>query len=245
MYRSSIRVPTRHEPIDDHHPRGTELTMLELAVLGLLKERAMHGYELRKQLTTRLGLFWTVSFGSLYPTLRKMERHGLVQKVRPPEPGSRRRQIYRITDTGEHRFLDLLEERAGTAEEDKFPLRLAFFRYLRPETRIRLLERRKAYLEDRLAEGQRRLSRVTGASDTYTLSLMRHGVEITERDIAWLDELIVAERGVWEDSPSPRPRSEAPATAEVESLNSAGGAGVGDQEPEHQPEEGTEITTKA
>jgi DNA-binding PadR family transcriptional regulator len=170
--------------------------VLELAVLGLLKERAMHGYELRKQLTQRLGFFWTVSFGSLYPTLRKMERRGAVEKARPAEAGQRRKQVYRITPAGEAEFLELLEEGTASAwEDEKFPLRLTFFRYLRPETRIRLLERRKDYLEDKLEEGRRSLARVRrNRDDTYTLSLMRHGVEVTERDIAWLEELIAAEQ---------------------------------------------------
>lgn len=219
--------------------------MLDLAVLGLLKERAMHGYELRKQLTTRLGFFWTVSFGSLYPTLRKMERNGLVAKVRPVETGSRRRQVYSITDSGEEQFFDLLEEGGGAAGEDKFPLRLAFFRYLRPETRIRLLERRKAYLEDRLAEGLRRLSRVSGASDTYTLSLMRHGVDITERDIAWLDELIAAERGTWDDPAGQRPR---PGTGTVEHPDRPDPSPADSPvqaEPGHQAGDSPEIVTQA
>jgi DNA-binding PadR family transcriptional regulator len=189
--------------------------MLDLAVLGLLKERAMHGYELRKQLTQRLGFFWTVSFGSLYPTLRKLERRGWVAKTRsgderPASGSGRRKQVYRITAEGERQFLTLLEGPGGA--EDKFTLRLAFFRYLRPETRIRLLERRKAYLQDRLEEGRRSLSGATGRSaDAYTLSLMRHGVEITERDIEWLDELVAAERstGGQPEGPPSTPPAEA------------------------------------
>jgi DNA-binding PadR family transcriptional regulator len=171
--------------------------MLELAILGLLKERPMHGYELRKQLGVRLGFFWTVSFGSLYPTLRRLERAGSIEKLRPTEPSSRRRQAYRITAEGEVNFLNLLEEGTSSAwEEDKFPLRLAFFRHVRPEVRIRLLQRRKEYLEEKLDEGRRSLSRAKrGRADLWTLSLMRHGVEVTERDIQWLDELIAAERG--------------------------------------------------
>lgn len=46
--------------------------MLELPVLGLLKEKSMHGYELRKQLGAMLGPFWQVSWGSLYPALRRL-----------------------------------------------------------------------------------------------------------------------------------------------------------------------------
>jgi DNA-binding PadR family transcriptional regulator len=184
--------------------------MLDLAVLGLLKERAMHGYELRKQLIQRLGFFWTVSFGSLYPTLRKLEREGWVSKERetpaapPRQSGSgRRKQVYRITAEGEREFLTMLAGPAG-AEVDKFTLRLAFFRYLGPDARIRLLERRKAYLQDRLEEGVQSLEHAENRrADTYTLSLMRHGIEVTERDIEWLDGLIAAERGDAPQRPEP------------------------------------------
>lgn len=171
--------------------------MLELAILGLLKERPMHGYELRKQLSQKLGLFWTVSFGSLYPTLKKLERRGVVEKVTPEgEDRPRRKQEYRITAAGEDDFLALLGETDAPAfDEEKFPLRLAFFRYLKPEIRLRLLERRRAYLEDRLSQGERALQRALRLrADTYTVALMRHGVNGIQNDIAWLDDLIAAER---------------------------------------------------
>ncbi len=190
--------------------------MLELAILGLLKERAMHGYELRKQLGQRLGFFWTVSFGSLYPALKKLERRGLVEKFLAPEETSRRKQVYRITEGGEREFMELISEGASSAwEEEKFPLRLAFFAYLKPETRIRLLERRKAYLEDKLAEGSRSLNRARrGRTDVYTLSLMRHGMDTTAHDIAWLEELIAIERGGIEPAQPVRPPPpEAPSDA--------------------------------
>ncbi len=171
--------------------------MLELAILGLLKERPMHGYELRKQLAQKLGLFWTVSFGSLYPTLKKLERRGVVEKVpSDAEERLRRKQEYRITDAGEADFLELLGELdSNTLEEEKFPLRLAFFRYLRPEIRLRLLERRRSYLHERLAQAERALDRALRLrADTYTIALMRHGLNGINNDLVWLDELIAAER---------------------------------------------------
>ncbi|MGI8574489.1 MAG: PadR family transcriptional regulator [Egibacteraceae bacterium] len=194
--------------------------MLELAILGLLKERSMHGYELKKQLGVRLGFFWTVSFGSLYPTLKKLERRGAVEKIFPVPQTSRRKQVYRITEEGEVLFLALAEEGAETSwEEEKFPLRLAFFRFLKPETRIRLLERRKSYLEERLEMAHRSLSRAKGSrSDSYTLSLMRHGVDVTAHDIAWLDELITAERAAIErgDDEQHQDQTEQPASDQSE-----------------------------
>ena len=172
--------------------------MLELAILGLLKEQPMHGYELRKQLSQKLGFFWTVSFGSLYPTLKRLEQREVVEMHAYGDKPSRKRQVYAITERGEREFLELLAESAVTRwEEDKFPLRLAFFRYLKPEMRIRLLERRKDYLEDKLDFGRASLRRTLdrkNRADSYTVSLMRHGLDMTERDIVWLDELIATER---------------------------------------------------
>ncbi len=55
--------------------------MLELAILGLLKEHDLHGYELKKRLTDTLGAFSSVSFGSLYPALGRLERAGAVMAV--------------------------------------------------------------------------------------------------------------------------------------------------------------------
>ena len=53
--------------------------MLELAILGLLKEQPLHGYELKKRLGDTLGFLWGVSYGSLYPALRRLERAGASQ----------------------------------------------------------------------------------------------------------------------------------------------------------------------
>ncbi|MGI9018737.1 MAG: PadR family transcriptional regulator [Euzebya sp.] len=171
--------------------------MLDLAILGLLKERAMHGYELKRQLGQRLGFFWSVSFGSLYPTLKKLESQGFVERLPDTDIRSRRRQNYRITEAGELGFLSLIEQGSTSAwEEEKFPLRFVFFRYLPTETRVWLLQRRRDYLEDKLQEGRAGLTRARrGRADTYTLSLMRHGVEQAEHDLAWIDELLAAEGG--------------------------------------------------
>src|SRR5712691_1128870 len=126
--------------------------MLELAILGLLKERPMHGYQLSRELSESLGGFWRVSYGSLYPTLRRLEREGAVEPVFDDQEVGRRKNVYRITEKGEKLFFELLQESPhdNTTEDTRFRVRLAFFKYLPPETRIRLLERRRAALEDRL-----------------------------------------------------------------------------------------------
>lgn len=177
----------------------------------------MHGYELKKQLGQKLGHFWQVSFGSLYPTLKRLERRGAVESVFAGERTSRRKNVYRITPKGEEEFLLLIEDRASTAwEEDKFPLRLAFFRYLKPDVRIRLLERRKVYLQEKLSDLQRSLDDAAEPIDSYTLSLLKHGMEATKADIAWLEDLIASERSQAADAGEQAPRATTERTGDTE-----------------------------
>jgi DNA-binding PadR family transcriptional regulator len=185
--------------------------MLELPVLGLLKERSMHGYELRKQLGAMLGPFWQVSWGSLYPTLRRLAKAEAVEKLAERSAsrsrragksakasgltGGRRKTVYRITPKGEEIFTAILEETAAAVDAEHFTLKLAFFRYMAPEARIALLERRRAYLQEKLAQFKANLADYKERIDSYTLSLQNHGMAATENDIAWIDELITKERG--------------------------------------------------
>ena len=62
--------------------------MLELAILGLLKEQELHGYELKKRLSEMLGFASRVSFGSLYPALARLEAEGAVKAVEANDAGA-------------------------------------------------------------------------------------------------------------------------------------------------------------
>jgi DNA-binding PadR family transcriptional regulator len=175
--------------------QGRTVRMLELAILGLLKERAMHGYQLKKRLADTLGGFWQVSYGSLYPALKRLQREGAVEMIFPREQVGRRKNVYRITEKGEAMFAELLERAGQDASEDSgFSVRFAFFQYLKPETRIRLLERRRSFLEGRWTHLKESLQRLKEGIDSYTLSLMNRELSTTEDDIRWLDELIQAEQ---------------------------------------------------
>lgn len=65
------------------------------AVLGLLAERPMHGYEMISELEQRTGGVWRPSPGSIYPTLQMLEDEGLIVSE---ESGGRKR--FTLTDTG-------------------------------------------------------------------------------------------------------------------------------------------------
>src|SRR6266542_1902751 len=105
--------------------------VLELAVLGLLKEKPMYGYEVKKRLDERLGHTWKFSYGSLYPTLKKLSQLEAVEMESPDGETTRKKKfVYRITPKGEELFESLLDESGAAATEDReaFMMRLAFFR---------------------------------------------------------------------------------------------------------------------
>lgn len=159
----------------------------------------MHGYQLNRELSEQLGGLWRVSYGSLYPSLRRLERDGAIRKEAADGTGARRKTVYAITPEGERLFLELLQEppQEGQTEDARFRVRLAFFRYLPPETRVRLLERRRQGLQERLAEVKAHL-RDPGTTDNYQRALMDHARAATEADIAWLNDLIHTERQKFE-----------------------------------------------
>ncbi|GAA1391937.1 PadR family transcriptional regulator [Pseudonocardia kongjuensis] len=178
--------------------------MLEFAVLGLLQEGPLHGYELRKQLGRRLGGLRAFSYGSLYPALRRLLRAGLIAET-GPDPAdveravgagwSRRgRRVYRITAEGKERFGELLDDAGPQAWEDgSFGVHLAFFSRTPADTRLRILEGRRRAVEERRDGLRAALGRTGEQIDRYTRELHRLGLESSEREVRWLNELIAAE----------------------------------------------------
>jgi len=180
--------------------------MLDLAILGILHESPMHGYELRKQLATKLGtLRAAISYGSLYPTLRRLQAgHWITEGAEPadadpaeipPMTSRRGRVVYTITAEGKERFQELLAQIGPeTYDDPAFGVHFAFFSRTDQQTRIRILEGRRRRVEER-REGLRDvLGRAAERFDAYTLELQRHGLDAAEREVRWLEELIATER---------------------------------------------------
>jgi DNA-binding PadR family transcriptional regulator len=184
--RVAAVISNRYSYIDSIYRR---VYVLDFAILGLLRERPRHGYELKRALG-ELG-FWQVSFGSLYPALRRLEKQGFIEAAK----GEGRRKAYHVTEPGRIRFGEMLADSGDDSDRD-FQLRLAFLGYVEPGSRLGVLEDRSAALQDRLHGARRsfRGARSTRNPDRYRMALMERRVRSTEADIAWLDELIAGER---------------------------------------------------
>jgi DNA-binding PadR family transcriptional regulator len=177
-------------------------TVFELAVLGLLAESPMHGYELRKRLNATLGSFRAFSFGSLYPTLRRLQAAGHIATEGPvvdidavPLSSKRSRVTYRITAEGKERLADLLGDAGPQSwSDDGFGVHLAFFSRTSSEARMRILEGRRRRVEERREERRSAVARAAERLDTYTAELHQLGLEASDREVRWLNELIDQER---------------------------------------------------
>jgi DNA-binding PadR family transcriptional regulator len=181
--------------------------LLELAILGLLHESPMHGYELRKRLNAVLGAFRALSYGTLYPCLRDLVARGWIAESTsatslPGGPtgvtgsGSRRaRIVYEFTAEGKEHFQSLLAQSGPAAwEDDTFNVHFAFFARTDADVRLRILEGRRSRLEERLDSFRSAAAQRRERLDLYTAELQRHGLESVEREVRWLSELIETER---------------------------------------------------
>ncbi len=175
--------------------------VLELAILGLLHESPMHGYELRKRLNAVLGTFRAFSYGSLYPALKDLLARGWITEEStdsidaPTLTGRRAKIVYKLTADGKEHFQQLLTEAGPAAWEDEgFGVHFAFFARTDAEVRLRILEGRRSRLEERIAKIKTSATRTRERLDAYTLELQRHGLESVEREVRWLNELIRTER---------------------------------------------------
>ena len=156
----------------------------------------MHGYQLSRELGAALGGFWRVSYGSLYPTLRRLERTAPWRAWPTARPAARRKNTYR--DHGEGREA-LLRAAAGDAARQRH-------RGHRVPGAPRVLPLPAArdadpaagtppgHLEDRLSTIKDSLHTTRERVDTYTLSLMEHGRAPRSPTSRWLEGLIAAER---------------------------------------------------
>jgi DNA-binding PadR family transcriptional regulator len=186
---------------------GVPDLMLEIAVLGLLNESPLHGYELRKRLSSLLGTFRAFSYGSLYPTLRRLSEAGWITEESPKEAPSgarsrRGKRVYQLTAEGKEHLAELLADVGPDAfDDDGFGARLAFFAQTRSDIRLQILEGRRRKVEEKRDGMRSALSRTGARVDRYTRVLHEHGLESVDREVRWLTELIESERSDARNSP--------------------------------------------
>ncbi len=174
-----------------------------LVILGLLRDRPLHGYEIKHIIEEHMGDWTNIAFGSIYFALKKLSEEGFVEKVGVEQEGGRpSRTIYQITGAGRAEFLRLLREVWGEVERHFYTIDigLAFMQALPNEEvksylrgRISQLEATVQHLDEHRSE-QMAQPQVPAAA----AAVFDHGLAHFRAELAWTRDLLAkVEEGVY------------------------------------------------
>ncbi|WP_066320197.1 PadR family transcriptional regulator [Bacillus sp. FJAT-29814] len=170
--------------------------MSELVILGLLKIKPMHGYEIQTIIQeSKIDDWANLLSGSIYYSISKLEKEGLIEPFKEERTGSRIRVIYKITKEGEDRHFELLKENlAGKPHSLKsdFMLALSMIHHLDKNTAISILKQNLMNvikLRDEWVARKQAASESKGSNPLMLLTF-ESSIEILNIDIKTLEKAI-------------------------------------------------------
>ncbi len=167
----------------------------ELLLLGLLKERPCHGYEIKTRVREILSLFAGVELKSIYYPLRVMEKKGLVEKRSGRQGRRPTRFTYALTKKGQARFNELLTKSFLDFKRPQFSLDLSlyFLKYMKPGSAHRRL-RGRIFILNRISQGLRQMLEAQRKKKTPAalIRILEHNLKLLETEASFLEGLIRA-----------------------------------------------------
>lgn len=164
--------------------------MLDYIILGFLMEREMSGYDIKQFMSISTSNFIDASFGSIYPSLKKLVEKGLAISSEVIDHG-KLKKIYVITETGKAYFLDWLNKPIEFEKGKQTHLaKVFFYKYLPLEKAEALLidfRERCALLISELEEVE---TKVKGHVDIFHLSTLNYGQSHYVLVLNWCDGLL-------------------------------------------------------
>lgn len=172
--------------------------MYELFILSKLLHRPMHGYLIHAILNSAVGPFRQVSWGTLYPLMKKLEKSGLIIAANKEGGDPRGKKLYRTTQAGRSRFFELIGKQGAFDSDspDLFSLKVGCFGHLDPEERLLVLRDYRSYIGQVLAHSEAMTLRVQGESNLppeerrFALLALDHKKAVAEFEMRWIDTLL-------------------------------------------------------
>ena len=141
---------------------------LKYAILGLLAQQDMTGYELMKQFESTLCEFWSAKHSQIYPELKVLTEEGEVEYKIEISGSVLEKKLYSITDSGKADFLNWLSKdvKIGPTPKNVFRLKVFFSNMLESELRMHHLENQLDQHEQRLAHLQENQQKFASIPDS-------------------------------------------------------------------------------
>lgn len=164
----------------------------ELLLLGLLKAKPKHGYQIKKEIREILSLFAGVDLKSIYYPLRILEKKGLVIK-RIVKPNRRpERFVYGLTAKGENRFGELLKKSLLNFKRPQFSLDLSlyFLNHIKPAVAKRRLHARMVILGKLSKELSQMVKSLKKKKPLSLVNILEHNRQMVGTETQFLKHLI-------------------------------------------------------
>ena len=153
-------------------------------ILGLLRNKSLTGYELKKIFSISFAFFSGFSFGSIYPALRKMEKDGLITMRLEIQSNAPNRKIYTITAKGRQRFQEILRSPVQSFDfKSDFLSRLFFFSQLTPPERTEIGQAYLDIIAEKLAQLESTQSEIEERADAFQRLGFEFGIRLL-KDLA-------------------------------------------------------------
>lgn len=170
---------------------------LKYAILGLLNQSAMTGYELMKQFESALCEFWYARHSQIYPELKKLTEEECIEYQIEIVGTRLQKKLYTITQKGRADFLSWLssDTELEATPKDVSRLKIFFCSSLSVEERMRLFEEQLCRHQERLRHLRENQTKFTGIpaqeSDEFGDYLVLMGAIMREEmNCEWLEKCI-------------------------------------------------------
>ena len=126
--------------------------MLRYAILSLLSDFRMTGYELARSFDSTVAHFWSAQTSQIYPELHRLEKEGLVRSSAVAQRGKPDKRPYSATAKGKKALKEWIQTSPeGFTVRDEMQIRAFNFGRMPLESSLRLLSERKRLHEGRIA----------------------------------------------------------------------------------------------
>lgn len=166
---------------------------LKFAILGLLDEEPHYGYEIKQKFEHMMGDLWPVSYGQLYPTLRKLAEDNLVTMKTVQGKKAVEKNVYSITEQGSTYFKNWLSDKKKKLQisiKDEFTLSLFFLDRIDPLDAEDILKDKLYELQEKQQYYTEEYQRYTKNTATYKKVLTRKMLLHLDAEQKWIKELL-------------------------------------------------------
>lgn len=172
-----------------------ELTHTSYLLLGFLEGHPHSGYDIKQIADHSTRFFWQISYGQIYPELKRLAKMGLAEQE-PGSRGGRTRHLYRITDAGRDALRAWLAHSghpSGFEMRDELLLKLFFSDTAEPAAKRAILDQMRLREEATLAEFRAiepHARTSAGGDGGAKLDVLMGGIKLHETYLAHVKELL-------------------------------------------------------